>query len=360
MAENLLAHLRQRIQLEGPLPVSEYMAECLLHPRFGYYSTRESIGAAGDFTTAPEISQMFGELLGLWAADTWQALGAPPHFYLVEAGPGRGTLMRDALRAAGMLPKIRAAIRPVLIEMSERLRGLQRSALAGTGAVWVNDIDAVPRDAPVILLANEFLDALPVRQYVSGENGWHERCVDLTPDSTGLRFVLSDTALPLVARLPEGEVRPGLVLEACPQGHAFVAQVADRLAGLGGAALLIDYGPGKRGFGDSLQALQGKAFADPLASPGEADLTAHVDFAGLAETARQAGAAVHGPVSQGQFLRSLGIEARAARLRQSATPDQAREIDLALHRLTAPDAMGNLFKVLCLTRQHAPTPAGFP
>jgi len=360
MAKNLLAHLRQRIQLEGPLPVSEYMAECLLNPRFGYYSTRESIGAAGDFTTSPEISQMFGELLGLWAADTWQALGAPPFFYLVEAGPGRGTLMRDALRAAGMLPPFRAAIRPVLIEMSERLRDLQRSALAGTDATWLNDISAVPKDAPMVLLANEFLDALPIRQYVLDEDGWHERCVDLTPDGVSLRFVLSDTVLPLAARPPGGEVNPGLVLETCPQGHAFVAQVANRLAAQGGAALLIDYGPAERGFGDSLQALRGKAFADPLAGPGEADLTAHVDFAGLAETARQSGVAAHGPVRQGPFLRSLGIETRAARLRQSATPDQARGIDLALHRLTAPDAMGNLFKVLCLTPQHAPTPAGFP
>ncbi len=355
MSGALFARLANRIAAEGPLSLADYMAECLLHPRWGYYTTHDSIGAAGDFITAPEISQMFGELLGLWAADGWQHLGMPAKLYLVEAGPGRGTLMRDALRAARALPPFRASITPVLIEASPRLRALQETALAGEGATWLTDIAALPKDAPFILLANEFLDALPIRQYQRGADGWHERRVDLTEDGSGLRFVLDSQALPLQSR----DAEPGAILETCPAAHAFISDVAMRIQGQDGMALFVDYGPGISGFGDTFQALRNKGFADPLQHPGEADLTAHVDFASLMRTARQAGIAAYGPVAQGDLLRRLGIEARAAKLQQKATPAQAEAINAALQRLTGADAMGNLFQAIALAAPESAKPAGF-
>ena len=360
MTNRLFAHLAGRIAAEGPLTLADYMAECLLHPRFGYYTTHDSIGAAGDFITAPEISQMYGELLGLWAADGWQHLGMPAKLYLVEAGPGRGTLMHDALRAARALPPFRAAITPVLIETSPKLRRLQETALAGEAALWLNDLAALPQDAPFILLANEFLDALPIRQYQRGETGWHERRIGLSEDGNGLRFMLDSQALPLQSRpLQSHDAPPGAILETCPAGHAFIGEVAARIQAQGGLALFIDYGPAQSGFGDTFQALRNKGYADPLQHPGEADLTAHVDFAGLARTAQQAGVEAHGPVAQGDLLRRLGIEMRAAKLQQKANPAQAQAIAAALQRLTGADAMGNLFQAIALTAAESARPAGF-
>lgn len=351
----LAAILARRIAADGPMRLSDYMAECLLNPVHGYYATRDPFGAAGDFTTAPEISQMFGELLGLWAADGWQNLGMPAKFYLVEAGPGRGALMHDALRAARALAPFRTAIAPVLIEASPKLRAVQESVLAGEAALWLNDLAALPQDAPFILLANEFLDALPIRQYQRGEAGWHERRVGLSEDGNSLRFVLDSQALPLQGR----DAEPGAILETCPAGHAFIGEVAARIQGQGGMALFVDYGPAQSGFGDTFQALRNKGFADPLLLPGEADLTAHVDFAGLARTAQQAGVIAHGPVAQGELLRRLGIEMRAAKLQQNATPQQSAAITAALQRLTGADAMGNLFQAIALTAAESARPAGF-
>lgn len=355
MTNGLFAHLASRIAAEGPLSLADYMTECLLHPRFGYYTTHDSIGADGDFITAPEISQMFGELLGLWAADGWQALGMPGKLYLVEAGPGRGTLMHDALRATRALPPFRAAIVPVLIEASPKLRAMQENKLAGEGATWLNDLAGLPKDAPFILLANEFLDALPIRQYQRSETGWHERRVDLSADGTALRFVLDSQTLPLQSRAAP----VGAILETCPAAHAFIGDVAARIQNQGGLALFVDYGPAESGLGDTFQALRNKGFADPLHHPGEADLTAHVDFASLARTAQQAGIKAHGPVAQGDLLRRLGIEMRATRLQQKATPAQAAAITAALQRLTGADAMGNLFQAIALAAPESATPAGF-
>ncbi|MBX3455095.1 SAM-dependent methyltransferase [Ferrovibrio sp.] len=360
MTTGLFAHLAARITAEGPISLADYMTECLLHPRFGYYTTHDSIGMAGDFITAPEISQMFGELLGLWAADGWQALGRPAKLYLVEAGPGRGTLMHDALRAARALPPFRTAITPVLIEASPKLRAIQQATLGGEAALWLEDIAALPADAPFILLANEFLDALPIRQYQRGETGWHERRVALSEDGNGLRFVLDSQTLPLQTRpLQSRDAAPGAILETCPAAHAFIGEVAARIQSQSGMALFVDYGPAQSGFGDTFQALRNKGFADPLQHPGEADLTAHVDFASLARTANQAGIKAHGAVAQGDLLRRLGIEMRAEKLQQKATPEQSAAISAAMQRLTAADAMGNLFQAIALTAAESARPAGF-
>jgi NADH dehydrogenase [ubiquinone] 1 alpha subcomplex assembly factor 7 len=358
----LLPLLRRRIAAEGPITVAAFMADCLLHPEHGYYRTREAIGLGGDFITAPEISQMFGELLGLWAADTWQKLGAPARCYLVELGPGRGTLMRDALRAARALPSFRAALQPLLVEASERLREVQRAALAGEDAAWHDDIAGLPKDAPLIVLANEFLDALPVRQFQRGDDGaWHERRVGLADDGETLRFVLDPRALPFEELLPPDlrDAPHGVIVESSPAVRAVAGEVSGRLREQGGAALFVDYGYDKPGFGETLQAVFRHAYTDPFAEPGMADLTAHVDFVSFARAARHAGADVHGPRGQGAFLQALGIAMRAERLKQHAAPGKATDIDHDLHRLTAPEEMGTLFKVLALTPAGAPTPAGF-
>lgn len=342
----LLELIRRRIATEGPISLSAYMADCLLHPQFGYYTTRTSIGAAGDFITAPEISQMFGELLGLWAADTWQQLGAPSNCYLVELGPGRGTLMRDALRVSRRI----APFKPVLVEASPKLRAIQAEAVPD--ALWCGDLEALPKDAALIVLGNEFLDALPIRQYQMQGGAWHERCVDMSDN--GLRFVLSRDSYPLNRMAPEGSI-----WETCPAAHAVIETLALRLRAQNGAALFIDYGPAESGFGDSFQAVHRHAYADPLSAPGEADLTAHVDFAALKQTAMRAGLAAHGPLAQGTLLERLGIGLRAAQLKAKASPEQAAAIDAAFQRLTGADAMGRLFQALALSLPTAPPPAGF-
>ncbi|MCW0236637.1 MAG: SAM-dependent methyltransferase [Ferrovibrio sp.] len=360
-AAPLLDILRRRIAAEGPITVTAYMADCLLHPEHGYYRSQEAIGLHGDFITAPEISQMFGELLGLWAADYWQRMGAPAQCYLVELGPGRGTLMRDALRAARALPAFRAALTPVLVEASARLRGLQAAALEGEGAIWHEQIAAIPKDAPLLLLANEFLDALPVRQFQRGDDGaWHERCVGLDEATNGLRFLLDPRALPFDDLLPPvlRDSPPGSIVESSPPVRAVAVEVAARLKHQGGAALFIDYGYASAGVGETLQAVYRHTYADPLENPGLADLTAHVDFGSFALAAKRAGVTISGPVGQGAFLNALGIKARAAKLQQG-NGAQAGDVDQALRRLTAPEAMGTLFKVLALTPPESPQPAGF-
>ena len=353
----LEAIVRETIASDGPLPVARYMALCLSHPHHGYYTTRDPLGDAGDFITAPEISQMFGELLGLWCADVWRHMGAPAAVSLVELGPGRGTLMADALRAIAKVPALRAALAVHLVETSPALRTRQRATLPGGAVIWHDRLEDVP-EGPLLLLANEFLDALPVAQLVREPTGWHERQIGL--DAQGrLAFGLSpvpvpDALVPPVLRASP----PGTLVELSPERAAVAAEIARRVAAFGGAALVIDYGHTSPGPGDTLQAVKGHAFADPLAVPGEADLTAHVDFAALAAVARAKGAAVHGPTTQGAFLSALGIAIRAARLKASA-PEEAPAIDGAVHRLTAEAEMGQLFKVLAIAHPLLPPLAGF-
>jgi SAM-dependent MidA family methyltransferase len=362
--------IRELIAAEGPITAERYMALALGHPRHGYYMTRHPFGADGDFTTAPEISQMFGELLGLWAAETWSAMGRPRPLRLVELGPGRGTLMADALRAARVLPGFRDAVTVHLVETSPALREAQALTLADSGVepAWHARVDELP-PGPAIVVANEFFDALPIRQFVRAEDGWRERVVGLGPDGE-LAFGLApdpDSRLAVPGRA-------GDILEVGEAGLALVRDLATRLVREGGAALVVDYGHLRSGTGDTLQALRRHAFADPLAEPGEADLTAHVDFAALGRAAAKAGATVHGPATQGDFLLALGIEARAERLARGVVPNTGG-VKAALRRLTGsgPGEMGALFKVLAfsdpriaslpglarsaatLPKEHAPT-----
>jgi SAM-dependent MidA family methyltransferase len=326
---------------DGPISVERYMALCLAH----YYGTRDPLGAGGDFTTAPEIGQMFGELLGLWAVEVWQAMGRPDPVRLVELGPGRGTLMADALRAARLVPAFGEAATVHLVETSPSLRERQRRTLAPTGArlSWHDGLESVP-PGPALVIANEFLDALPIRQFVATERGWCERLVGLREDR--LVFGLSPEPEP---GLPP-PASPGDILEWPRAAIDLAGSLAERLASAGGAALLIDYGYWGPGLGDTLQAVRRQVYADPLESPGEADLTAHVDFRRLAEAAG-ARLRVHGPVRQAEFLEALGIRARAAALKKRASPEQAAQIDRALDRLTdrGSTGMGELFKVLGLS-----------
>lgn len=350
--------IARRIRAQGPMSLADYMALALAHPKVGYYATRDPFGKAGDFTTAPEISQVFGELLGLWCAERWQAMGEPTRVVLVELGPGRGTLMSDALRAAATLPAFRDALEVHLVEASPFLREKQRTTLKEVTVSWHEDFASVPK-GPLLLLANEFFDALPIRQFQRVPQGWAERLVGLTPEGTGLAWGLGPpvpaAALPL---LPESS--PGTIAEVCPAGRALAAEIGRRIARDGGAALIVDYGYARSAAGDSLQALQDHRPVDPLAAPGEADLTAHVDFQALAEAAEGEGAQVHGPVEQGDFLRALGIETRTEILARNATAAQRRSLAAALDRLTATSQMGSLFKVLALTPAVTSPPAGFP
>jgi SAM-dependent MidA family methyltransferase len=359
----LKAELVRLIRDEGPLPVSRYMALCLGHPRFGYYMTRDPFGVRGDFTTAPEISQMFGELVGLWAASVWQAMGSPSRLRLVELGPGRGTLMADLLRATKVVPGLGEALSVHLVETSPVLRETQAKTLAGVAApVWHETI-AAALDGPVIVLANEFLDALPLDQLVLTPQGWRERLVGL--DEAGkLAFGLAGEARPSPSPSQAGRgtaASVGSVFEQPLAALDCVATVAGHVAGEGGAGLFIDYGSSRSGFGDTLQAMKAHGFVPPLDEPGEADLTVHVDFARMAQAGLSRGAAVHGPVTQRDFLLALGLGARAQALTRTASPEQAAAIATAFARLTQGGAtgMGELFKVLAVAHPALPSPPGF-
>ncbi|QDL92003.1 class I SAM-dependent methyltransferase [Paroceanicella profunda] len=344
--------LARRIAREGPMPLSEYMGLCLAHPQFGYYPTRDPLGAAGDFTTAPEISQIFGEMLGLALAEAWIARGRPTPFVLAELGPGRGTLMADVLRATARVPGFHAAARPWLVETSPALRAAQGHRLAGFAPHWADTVADLP-DLPLFLLANEFFDALPIRQFRSaGPAGWAESMVGLEGERLTLGLA-PPVAMPRFGTAPEGVVR-----EICPAGEAVAAALGARLAARGGLALAIDYG-GWDGEGDTFQALRGHAVADPLDSPGQADLTAHVDFAALAAAATGAGARVAGFTPQGEYLMALGAGARAEALAARADAAGQEALRAQLTRLVSPEQMGRLFKVLALTGPHDPPPPGF-
>lgn len=358
---SLLDHLRRRVATEGPLPVTDVMADALTHPRFGYYATRDPFGAAGDFVTAPEVSQMFGELIGLWAAVVWQQMGSPGHVHLVELGPGRGTLMADALRASRPVPGFHAALQVHLVEASRTLREIQERSLSGYAPSWHDDVSGLP-DGPVIVIANEFFDALPIAQLVRTGAGWHERRLAFDPQTDAPVWTLTPGISPLAALLHPTVLmgaRPGEVAEVSPASLSVADLLARRLTRDGGAALVIDYGHAESAAGDTLQAVKAHQPVEVLSTLGEADLTAHVDFAALARAVSQAGGVAHGPVSQGAFLSALGIAQRAHGLMAKATPEQARDIEAATVRLIDPGEMGTLFKVAAWTGPAAAPPPGF-
>jgi SAM-dependent MidA family methyltransferase len=349
----LASLLSARIAATGPITLADYMAECLLHPDHGYYATRDPFGAGGDFTTAPEISQMFGELLGLCLAQAWLDQGAPSRFTLAELGPGRGTLMADVLRATRAVPGFHAAAGVVLVEASATLRGVQRKTLGDHAVTWADRAEDLP-DAPLFLLANEFFDALPIRQFTRTGTGWAETMVGLRDG----RLALGRSAPAPLALLDHrlADTVDGDIVELCPAAPLIVAELSRRIARHGGAALIVDYG-GWHSRGDTFQALKAHRFADPLADPGEADLTAHVDFAALAAAAAPARASRM--IEQGALLSRLGIAARSARLARDLTGAALEAHLAATRRLTDPGEMGSLFKALALYPDTCPPPPGF-
>ena len=347
----LAERLARQISAGGPISVAHYMAEANQH----YYGTRDPLGAAGDFTTAPEISQMFGELVGLCLADVWMRSGSRPNALYAELGPGRGTLAADALRA---MANIGFTPPPHFVETSPSLRERQRAMLP---TVFHHDaVGGLPDNGPLLVVANEFFDALPVRQIVRNGDEWRERVVVRPDDGQPDRF----EAMPGYRRVESGipaiaaDAPDGAILEMPLAGTAIALELAQRIARQGGAAIIIDYGYEGPAVGDTLQAVRNHQYADPFLEPGESDLTTHVDFTMIGNMARQAGLRVLGPVGQGAFLRQLGIDARADQLARTA-PARAAEVEAARRRLTADDAMGTLFKAMAWVHPEWVEPAGF-
>ena len=353
--------IKKLIKSAGPMPVWRYMELCLMHPRYGYYLSRDPLGREGDFTTAPEVSQMFGELLGLWAAWVWRAIGSPPLLRLIELGPGRGTMMADALRAMRVLPPLYQALSVHLVEINPVLREKQKAVLSGSREIaWHDTIDDVP-DGPAIIFANEYFDVLPIHQVVKRETGWHERTVEI--DSTG-ELVFGAAPEPT----PHFDVLLPPLVRAAPNGAVFewrpdaeIMKIASRVRDQDGAALIIDYGHLRSDAGDTFQAIARHSFADPLKNPGQADVTAHVDFQALVRAAEDLRARVHGPVPQGDFLRRLGIETRALTLMAKASPEVSEDISGALKRLVTGGrgGMGSMFKVLAISEPNLISLVGF-
>ena len=343
---SLKDRLVRDIRESGPITMADYVTRCLHDPQDGYYATRPRLGAGGDFITAPLVSQMFGELIGLWAVETWTRLGAPDRFHLIEVGPGDGTLMSDALRAAHADPAFIAAVDLVLIEPSGPLREAQARMLGHSDVEprWVRSLEGFEPDAPVILIANEVLDCLPARQYVRTEDGWAERRVGVSEDG---ELVFGHARIIDRFTKPDFPIQPGQVFEIAGQQATFGAVCAGLVKAHGGAALMIDYGRDRPEAGDTLQALIRHEKVDPLSRPGEADVTMWADFPMVLDAALKAGADVTGCRGQGDFLRALGIEARAARL-ADGRPDTAPVISRQLERLTGADQMGTLFKAACV------------
>ncbi|MDB5653159.1 MAG: hypothetical protein JWQ94_772 [Tardiphaga sp.] len=340
--------IKRLISSAGPMPVWRYMQLCLTHPLYGYYVSRDPLGREGDFTTSPEVSQMFGELIGLWAASVWRAMGSPEVLHLVELGPGRGTMMADALRALRVLPPLYQALHVHLVEINPVLRHKQRATLSGVRKIdWHDSIDDVPA-GPAVILANEYFDVLPVHQAIRHGDGWHERTVEIEADG-GFGFGAAAEPMPHFELLLPPSVRQapiGTIFEWRPDAE--MMKLASRVRDQGGAALVIDYGHTRSDAGDTLQAIARHSYADPLQNPGGADITAHVDFQALGRAAEDVGARVHGPVTQGEFLKRLGIETRALTLMAKASPEVAADVTGALQRLidNGRGGMGSMFKVI--------------
>ncbi len=344
--------LINRIKAGGPITVADYMDACLLHPEHGYYVTQDPFGAAGDFTTAPEISQMFGELLGLCLAQSWVDQGSPGRFVLAELGPGRGTLMADILRATRAVPGFHAAARVVLVEASPRLRARQRETLGAHVATWQDAVDDLAQ-APLYLVANEFFDALPIRQFIRAAKGWSETMVGLRDGALSLSHSDAPPMAALAARL--ADTGTGDVVELRPAAGPIMLAIGDRIARHGGLALISDYGDWQSR-GDTLQAVRTHGFVPVLDQPGLSDITAHVDFGDLARWALPCETRF---ATQGEVLLRLGLAERSARLAEKAGGAALEQHLAATQRLTAPDKMGTLFKVLAVHARNAPTPPGF-
>lgn len=354
--------MKLRIRAQGPLTIADYMTICLNDPEHGYYRSGNPIGSDGDFVTAPEISQMFGELIGLWCIHVWQSMGSPADFRLVELGPGRGTLMADALRAAQVVPEFLAAADIHLVESSATLRATQERTLARDGRRlnWHQNLQEVPAGSAIVI-ANEFIDALPVRQFVNRGGRWFESQVglDRAAQLCVVEAPVTDEANEIILKQSHLAAGEGAVAEVRPEVRTLLSALVDRSQGFPLATLIIDYGYGQGSAGNTFQAVRRHRYADPLIDPGEADLTALVDFAGLRCAAIQGGLTAWGPIGQGAFLTGLGLNERLQRLLAGANPIQQRDLVSGAERLVAPDQMGKLFKVLALAGRGLPTPPPF-
>jgi NADH dehydrogenase [ubiquinone] 1 alpha subcomplex assembly factor 7 len=353
-----LDRLKRRIAAGGPVTVAEFMRIALVEQGAGYYATRDPLGSAGDFVTAPEISQMFGELIGLWCVDAWERAGAPDPFLLVELGPGRGTLMVDALRAAKVRPAFLTAMRLHLVEISRPLRDAQEQRLGAFHPLWHDDLTTLP-EGPALMIGNEFLDALPIHQFQMTAQGWRERGVALVDDALAWTLLPPGAQLGLLQAVHR-RAKADEIAEVCPSALSMASAIGTRMAEEGIAALFIDYGAAASAVGESLQAVKAHRFCDPLTEVGAADLTAHVDFAAIANAAREAGARVHGAVAQATFLETLGIRTRAALLSARANEADRAAIAEAMTRLIDPRQMGSLFKALAISHPDLQELAGFP
>lgn len=350
----LKARLVEQIEKSGPIPLSDYMRICLADPQDGYYTRHMPLGAAGDFTTSPEISQVFGELIGLWCADLWVRAGMTKPFSLVELGPGRGTLMADALRSTYRVPGFLEATTVHFVEINQVLE--EEQARRVPQAQWHSHLDSLEHEGPALFIANEFFDALPVQQIVKTQRGWQEQCVD--SDGNKLFPVVPKAGLLLNHLVPPS-------LQSAPQGAIYelgggrqeIRIMGDHIRNYGGGLLIIDYGYMDHALGDTFQALKNHSYVDPFDTPGEADLTTHVNFAQLADWCGT-NLRISGPITQGTFLRRLGLDVRTAMLAK-ANPERAEELLGASRRLTDPDQMGNLFKVMAISHPDWPAPGGF-
>jgi SAM-dependent MidA family methyltransferase len=354
--------IRRRIAAAGPMPLGQYMSLCLTDPQHGYYVTRDPFGRGGDFITAPEVSQMFGELIGLWIVSVWQQMGSPENIRIVELGPGRGTLMNDAMRAAKVVPAFVDAAVLHFVEISPALEAVQKETLSTIEipATWHKSISDVPQ-GEAIFVANEFFDALPINQAVKMAGGWHRRVIAIASDGT---IVYRAEAEPM----PHFDATLPATVRSAPEGEIFewrsdteTMELGRRIARQKGAALVIDYGHVESATGETLQAVRDHLFADPLTTPGDADLTAHVDFEALRKRLESMGAAAFGPIEQALFLKRLGIDTRAETLRANATRAKAHEIDAAMARLTGfgRTGMGALFKAMAVAHRSLGALPGF-
>ena len=350
--------IQDKIEATGPISIADYMELALAHPEYGYYTTNEPFGTDGDFITAPEISQIFGELLGLWCVDMWQRMEGGP-IALVELGPGRGTLMQDILRATRNMGDFHDHLTIHMVESSPKLSTIQYQRLRNEHPriEWIDQFEQVPKNKPALVIANEFFDALPIKQHVKTPDGIQERLVGYNDEADEFEFVLGNAGLSLAKG--GGVMKDGTIIESCPLAKQITGEIAAHINAQGGAGLFIDYGYLGDAHQDTLQAVRNHAFAPVLKDPGKADITAHVDFRTLMEVAENQGVVAHGTISQGTFLLRLGAEVRAEKLLRTASPEQAEYILTGIKRLISPHEMGELFKVMSICSNHALVPAGF-
>jgi NADH dehydrogenase [ubiquinone] 1 alpha subcomplex assembly factor 7 len=358
-ASPLEAIIREIIAVEGPMPIDRYFGLVLTHPQYGYYSARQPFGETGDFVTAPEISQIFGELIGIWCASMFEAMGKPDRVNIVELGPGRGHLMSDILRAAKVMPEFQQAVSINFVESSRRLQSIQKQAV-DSGAkpiTWHDHVESVPK-GPAIFIGNEFLDAIPIRQYERRDCRWHERFVALADGALTIGLAPQPSPQALIPAWAQTGVA-GDIFELAPARQAIAQTMAQHISAHSGAILLVDYGHAESGLGDTLQAVRNHRSVSIFDQPGEADVTSHVDFEALGEALRKGGGRVWPVMTQATFLRAMGIEVRAKMLSQHANEEERARMDRAVHRLVADDQMGRLFKVIAATSPELAVPYPF-